>query len=451
MLTNIPVYRGRNILMPGAEFLANPYRFTTTTGRQLGRLYNIPFLFRRIFVISDLDAIAHVLQRNPRNYVKSPAYRQLRLALGNGLVTNEGESWFRQRRLIQPAFHKTRLQTLFADMGRAAEDYCRRLQTKACPDEPIDVAVEMMEATAGIVLRTLFSTDNPADIAEMYRIMTEAQEYIIQRTVRPYLIPWYHLSGRHRRFRRDMRWFDEQLFQLVEQRRRLPERDRPHDLLTLLLESRYEDTGQPMDDQQLRDEAVTLFAAGHETSANGLTWTLYLLSQHPREVQKLRAEVDAVLADRTPSWEDLERLQYTKQVVQEGLRLFPPAYAVGREPIQDDLILGHRIPAGSVVFIAIAAVHRDPAWYERPDAFYPDHFLPEVEKHRPRLAWMPFGAGPRFCIGAQFALMEMQLLLAMLIRRFDFELVPGHPVEPEPLITLKPRFGMRMYVRPRRS
>ena len=241
-----------------------------------------------------------------------------------------------------------------------------------------------------------------------------------------------------------MDWFDRQLYALVDERRAMT--NRPNDLLTMLLEARDADTGEAMSDQQLRDEAITLFAAGHETSSNGLSWILYLLSQHPEVLRSLRNEVDEVLGDRTPTFNDLPGLSYPMQVIKEGMRLYPPAFAIGREPIEDDVILGHRVPAGSVVFIAIAAVHRNPDWYERPTDFYPEHFLPEAEKERPRLAYMPFGAGPRMCIGNHFALMEMQLLLAMMVRRFNFELLPGHPIKPEPLITLKPRYGVKMRV-----
>ena len=440
----LPVFRGKNPLLPGAEFLADPFTFSISKGPSLGSFYRIPFFFRKIFVTTDLTAIAQVLQRNQKNYRKSIAYRNLRLALGNGLVTNEGESWFQQRRLIQPGFHKATLNGLFVAMGEVAENYMENLWHRTAEPAVLDLSVELMKVTADIVLKTLFSTDNPADSAEMYRIMAEAQDYIIDRTTKPYLIPLYHLNGRHRHFRKDMDWFDQQLYTLVKERRATTRR--PNDLLTMLLEARDADTGETMEDRQLRDEAITLFAAGHETSSNALTWTLFLLSQHPRVLQRLQQEVDQVLGDRTPTFDDLPKLKYTLQVLKEAMRLYPPAYAVGREAIADDVILGHRVPARSVLFIAIAAVHRNPKWYQRPGDFYPEHFLPEAEKERPSLAYLPFGAGPRMCIGNHFALMEMQLLLAMMVRRFNFHLLPGHPVKPVPLITLKPKYGLKMTV-----
>ncbi|MEK7256226.1 MAG: cytochrome P450, partial [Bacteroidota bacterium] len=374
----------------------------------LGDFYRIPFFTRSIFVATNLEVIRHVLQANQKNYRKSPAYRQLRLALGNGLVTSEGEFWKRQRRLAQPAFHKAQLEELFRTMVAVAERYCRDLHQKTQAGQPLELTKEMMSVTADIALKTLFSSDNKNDISEMYRVMTDAQNYLVHRTINPHLMPFAYLNGRHRRFRKDMNWFDQTIFRLIEEHRSNP--NPPSDLLTMLLSARDEETGETMSDRQLRDEAITLFAAGHETSANALSWTLFLLAQHPEVLQKLRLEIETVLGDRTPSFEDLRKLTYTNQVIQEGMRLYPPGHAVGREPLEDDEILGQKIKAKSIVFISIAALHRDRRHWEKPHEFYPEHFDPEVEKERPRLAYMPFGAGPRMCIGNNFAMMEMQLL-----------------------------------------
>jgi cytochrome P450 len=313
----------------------------------------------------------------------------------------------------------------------------------------LDISKEMMAVTADIVLKTLFSAENPGDMSEMYRIMIDAQDYIIFRITRPHLIPLGYLNGRHRRFKKDMEWFDSYIRTLIEERRAQP--DPPADLLTMLLQTRDEDTGETMTDQQLRDEAVTLFAAGHETSSNALAWTLYLLAQHPGILRKLRHEVEEVIGDRPPSFEELRSLTYTMQVIQEGMRLYPPAFAIGRQPLEDDVIMGQKIPAGSIVFLSIGALHRDKKFWDKPHDFYPEHFDAEQVKERPRMAYMPFGAGPRMCIGNHFALMEMQLLLTMIVKDFDFELIQDHPVEPEPMITLKPRHGIRMKISSRKK
>ncbi len=447
MKSVIPVFKGKNPLLPGAEFIRNPFEFTIKYGEKMGNFYRVPFIFRKLFVTHNPEVISHVLQKNQKNYVKSIAYRHLRLALGNGLVTSEGDFWRRQRRLAQPAFYKTQLEELFKKMTEVAQRYFDGLPRRTDGSQSLDISKEMMKVTADIVLKTLFSSENPGDISEMYRIMMDAQDYIVFRTTRPHLIPFGYLSGQHRRFKKDMAWFDSHILSLIEERR--AQADPPADLLTMLLQTRDEDTGETMTDQQLRDEAVTLFAAGHETSSNALAWMLFLLAQNPEILKKLRLEIGTVLGDRTPTFEELRKLTYTMQVIQEGMRLYPPAFAIGRQPVEDDEILGQKIPAGSVVFLSIGALHRDPKYWERPHDFYPEHFEPEAEKLRPRMAYMPFGAGPRMCIGNHFALMEMQLLLAMFVRRFDFELEAGHPVEPEPLITLKPKYGILMRVKER--
>jgi cytochrome P450 len=445
MPTNIPVFRGKNRFLPGAEFLRNPFEFTLKQSQKMGDFYMMPFLHRKIFVTTNHEVVAHVLQKNQKNYRKSPAYRQLRLAIGTGLVTSEGEFWRSQRRLVQPAFYKTQLEDLFVGMGIVTGKYLAELKAKTALGKPLDMAKEMMEATARIVLKTLFSTEDTADINEMYRVMMDAQDYLVYRTVKPYMIPFTYINGMHRKFKRDIAWFDRYIYDLIEKRRNDP--NPPNDLLTMLLTSKDEETGQAMSDRALRDEAVTLFAAGHETSATALSWALWLLSQHPGVVQQLRSEIDAQIGDRMPGFEDLRKLTYTMQVIQEVMRLYPPGFAIGRQPMAEDEVLGVKIPTNGIVFISIAAMHRDPRYWERPHDFYPEHFNPEADKMRPKMAYLPFGAGPRMCIGNHFALMEMQLLLAVLVREFDFELVEGHPVEPEPLITLKPKHGILMKVR----
>ncbi len=449
MPTSFPVFKGKNPVLPGAEFISDPYKFSLNEGRDFGDFFRVPFFFRKVFFTTNIEVIKHVLQTNQKNYVKSVAYRNLKMALGNGLVTSEGETWRRNRRLAQPAFYKTQLEELYKAMAGVAERYCHDLSKKIKSNDTLEISEEMMSVTADIVLKALFSAENPAAISEMYRIMVDSQEYIVERTIAPYLTPFSYINGKHRRFKKDMAWFDGHLFNLINQRR---ESGAPsNDFLGMLLDAKYEDTGEPMSDQQLRDEAITLFAAGHETSSNGLSWIFYLLTQNPDVLKKLREELDQELGNKTPSFEDLRKLSYTMQVIQEGMRLYPPAFAIGREPVEDDEINGVHIPKGSVVFVSIAGLHRDPKYWERPDEFYPERFSPENEKNRPRMAYMPFGAGPRMCIGNHFALMEMQLLLAMLVRQFDMELVTGQKIAAQPLITLKPKHGIRMRIFPRNT
>lgn len=445
MTTTIPAFKSKQSLIRGKEFLTNPLDFTLENAQKIGGFYRVPFYFRKMFIITDLEAVAHVLQVNQRNYHKSPAYKELKLALGNGLVTSEGDFWRKQRRLSQPAFHKQQLMELFKTMTKVAEGYFENLDKRLSDDTTLDMSKEMMNITADIVLKTLFSSDNPSNQKEMYDTMETAQNYIMHRITNPHLIPFVYLNGKHFKFKKAMRIFDDNVLKLIEERRKDP--NPPADLLTMLLMARDEDTGEGMSDKQLRDEAITLYSAGHETSANALVWTLYLLAQHPEIVEKLRDEVQNVLGDRSPKFEDLRALQYTKQVVEEGMRLYPPAYAIGRESQEKDAILGYEIPPKSIIFISIYAIQRDPKYWDNPNEFDPSRFNPGKEKDRPKLAYMPFGAGPRMCIGNNFAMMEMQMILALLVKKYNFELDKTQKVEPNPLVTLKPKEGIRMLVK----
>lgn len=444
MVTTIPAYKSKKSFIRGKEFLTDPLNFTVEQSRILGGIFRIPFYYRKMFILTDLEAIQHVLNVNQKNYKKSPAYAQLKQALGNGLITSEGKFWRHQRRLIQPVFYKNQMEGLFKTMGKVAKNYFERLETQIELNEDVDLSKEMMTITADMVLKTLFNSDNPSNQKEMYETMEIAQEYIMNRITSPHLIPFNYINGKHRKFKRTMKLFDNNVLELIKERRNDP--NPPADLLTMLLMAKDEDTGEGMTDQQLRDEAITIYSAGHETSANALAWTLYLLVDKPKIVEKIRAEVNINLGDKLPTFEDLRNLKYTKQVIEEGMRLYPPAYAIGRESIKADKILGYPIPRKSILFISIYAVHRNPEIWKNPEKFAPSRFEPEKVKARPRLSYMPFGAGPRMCIGNHFAMMEMQLILAMWVKKFNFKLDETHPVKPNPLVTLKPKYGIKMKV-----
>lgn len=444
MGNNIPTYKSSESWIRGKEFLTDPLKFTVEQSQKLGGLFRVPFYYRKMFILTDLEAIRHVLVNNQKNYRKSPAYSQLKQALGNGLVTSEGEFWRHQRRLAQPIFYKSQMDGLFKTMGEVATNYFKNLEHRIDENGDIDLTKEMMNITADIVLKTLFSSDNPSNQKEMYETMEIAQNYIMHRVTNPHLIPINYINGKHRRFKKTMKLFDQNVLDLIKERRTDP--NPPHDLLTMLLMAKDEDTGEGMSDKQLRDEAITVYSAGHETSANALAWTIFLLSKKPEIVQKIRDEVDQYLTDEIPTFEDIRNLKYTQQVIEEGMRLYPPAYAVGRENIKEDEIIGYKIPRKSIIFISIYALHRDPKFWENPEEFDPSRFEPEKVKQRPRLAYLPFGAGPRMCIGNHFAMMEMQLILALWVKKFRFSLDENHPIEMNPLITLKPKYGIKMNV-----
>ncbi len=441
----IKTYSENTILTRSREFIKHPGVFILDKSKSYGSSFFLKLPLRHVLCTLDPEVMTHVLVKNQKNYRKSFAYKQLRLALGMGLVTSEGDYWRKQRRMAQPAFYKTQLEELFRGMFEVTENYVADLAKKQ--GTVIDVSAEMMKITADVVLRTLFSADNTLDQKEMYRQMVGAQEYVVHRINYPFTRFMNYLNGRHRQFLKDRKAFDKTIFGIIRSRQDLA--GAPNDLLTMLLSARDADTGEGMTETQLRDEAITIFAAGHETSANALTWTLMLLSKHPAVVQKMRQETDEILQGKTATFRDIPRLQYTKQVIEEGMRLYPPAHAVGREAIAEDEIKGTKIKKDMIVLLSIFSMHRSDLYYENPEKFDPDRFAPERAKARPKNAYLPFGAGPRMCIGNHFAMMEMQLILASLIQKFDFEYVAGQKIEMHPLITLKPKENILLKLMPK--
>lgn len=425
----------------------DPLNFVVENNRKFNNFFRMSLYgLKNIFVSADVEVIKHVLQINQKNYQKAPAYKQLKLALGNGLVTSEGEFWRRQRRMAQPAFYKTQLEELYKKMVEVGLKFCKELE-KESTTISFNISQEMMKVTADIVLKTMFSTERENNKSDMSEGMRFSQEYIMKRARRPLAVPLSYINGEKRKFDKRMAEFDQDMFDIIEERRQLAHK--PIDLLTMLLQATDDESGEGMTNRQLRDELVTIHAAGHETSSNALSWTLYLLAQNQSILQKLRKEIETVVGNRShPNFSDLRALQYTKQTIEEAMRLYPPAYAVGRQNIEKDEILGQTIPKKSIFLLSIYALHRDPKYYPNPEKFDPDRFSPENIKQRPKLAYMPFGAGPRMCIGNHFAMMEMQLILAMLVQRFDFELLDTQSVKPAPLVTLSPKRGIKMRLFP---
>ena len=435
----LKTYKEGNLFSRSREFIKHPGAFVAEKNKTYGESFYLHIPLRRVICTADPNVVKHVLQSNQKNYRKSFAYKQMRLALGMGLVTSEGEFWRKQRRMIQPTFYKTQLEDLFKGMFVETENYVAELESRRGGE--IDISQEMMHLTSNVVLRTLFSSDNDLNPDEVYAQMVGAQEYMVHRINKPLLRPFNYINGRHRQFLKDKASFNAKIYELIDSRK--SEKNPPNDLLTMLISAKDE-AGEGMSNEQLRDEAVTIFAAGHETSANALAWTFYLLSQHPDIVKKMRQELDEVLGGRTPKFTDLRQLQYTKQVIEEGMRLYPPAHAVGREAIEDDVINGEKVKKNTIVLVSIYALHRSGKYYPNPEVFDPDRFAPEKVKARPKNAYLAFGAGPRMCIGNHFAMMEMQLILASLVQKFDFKLSPNQNVEMSALLTLKPKENIRL-------
>lgn len=423
--------RRNGVSIYGSTAFARPF-----SQRHIGRQHFV--------LLNQPDYIEHVLLTNVKNYPKGRLNRRmLGPALGEGLLTAEGDFWRRQRRIAAPAFQHARLAGLAETMAAVAERMGQTWEPGADKGVARDVAHDMMAVTMEIVALALFSHDIGGRIAPL----GEAVGTLIESLGRPHIFDMMGLPEWLPR-RRDpavseaIRYIDEAIAEILAARRAAPDRD--DDLLGMLLSARDAETGEGMSDRQLRDEIVTLFAAGHETTATALAWTWYLLALHPREEARLHAELDSVLQGRRPGFADLESLPYTRMVVEEAMRLYPPAYSISRVAEQDDEIDGHRIPKGSFVNISPWVTHRNPTLWPEPERFDPERFRPERAKQRHRFAYFPFGGGPRVCIGNGFALMEARLILATLAQRYRLRLVPGQDIEPLGRITLRPSNGMRM-------
>ncbi len=409
---------------------------------------------RRGFLITNPGDIRHVLQDNARNYHKSPLYQKLRMYLGNGLLTSEDDFWLRQRRIAQPAFHRQKVAGLASVMADAAREAAGQWQTAAATGAVVDVDEEMMRLTRTVVVRALLGADLGPFTDRIDDAWAIINTYIGESFWSLGLTDWLP-SARRRRFEAARRVLRGALDHVIEQRRRPGRSGHPSDgadradLLSMLLAARDDDTGEGMSDEQLRVEVTTFLLAGQETTSLALTWIWYLLSQHPHAQRRLEDEIDAVLDGRPPEYADLANLPYTRMVIDEAMRLYPPAWGFSRQALADDELGGFHLPRGWMAFVVPYVVHRLPALWDQPEVFDPERFSPERSADRPKCAYIPFGAGPRQCIGNQFALIEAHVTVATIAQRYRFRLVPGHAVEPWPLITLRPRSGMPMVIEPR--
>jgi cytochrome P450 len=400
----------------------------------------------RLVFVNHPDLIHEVLVTKDASFVKGRALDQARDVFGQGLLTSEGDFHKRQRRLIQPAFHRRRIEAYADSMASDAAAAAARWQD----GETFDAAREMMRLTLRIVVRSLFSVDVEDESA---REVGRALDALVAAfTLAPF--PGARFLQRlpipsYRRAREARETLDALVYRMIAERRRGSHSEGGEDLLSLLLAARDEEGGGGMDDRQVRDEVLTLFLAGHETTANALAWSWYLLAAHPEAEARFHAEVDSVLGDRLPGAADLPSLPYTRKVLAESMRLYPPAWAVSRKAVEPVAIGGYPFPAGTGVLAAQWIAHRDPRFFEDPLSFRPERWTEDFEACLPKLAYFPFGGGPRTCIGMGFAWMEGVLLLATLGRRWSMRLVPGHPVEPSARITLRPKHGVRVTLRRR--
>jgi cytochrome P450 len=425
------------------EFRRDRLAFFVRCARDYGDVVALRFGHRRIFLVSRPDLIEQVLVGEARNVIKHFALRLNPLVLGKGLLTSEGDFWLRQRRLIQPAFNRDRLHAYGADMTAAAE----QLSGEWRDGEERELLAEMMRLTLDIAARTLFGTDVRGDAEEVASALQVLQDAFLLRFGSLLPLPTWLPTPTNLRLRRAVARLDAILYGFIAQRRAEGDRGR-HDLLSLLLHARDEEGGR-MTDRQLRDEAMTLFLAGHETTALTLAWSWYLLGTHPEAEARLVDEARSVLGDRPATADDVPKLRYAEAVTLEAMRLYPPAYVIGREVVREFELGGYRVPRGMTILMPQWVVQRDPRYYDEPEKFRPERWLEGLAGRLPRYAYFPFGGGPRLCIGNGFAMTETTICLATLIRRWRCELVPGHPVVPVPTFTLRPQFGIKAVVRRR--
>jgi cytochrome P450 len=417
--------------------------FFTQCARQYGDVVGLRLAAWPAVLLNHPDLVEHVLVKNHQNFVKHRFFwRHVRAIFGQGLLTSEGEFWLRQRRLAAPAFTGSRLNRY----GDTMVQYTERMLQNWERGLVVDAHREAMALTLQIAAKTLFDADAAQDVTEIGASFDLVLEEIVVRFRRPFRIPDAIPLPGNIRYRRGVRRVDQLVARIVREHQEKPS-DRG-DLLSLLMSARSEN-GQPMSERQIRDEVITLLLAGHETTALTLSWTWYLLGLHPAVDAQLAAEVRDVLHGRLPTVEDLPRLRFTEQVVTESMRLYPPAYALGREALADCEIGGYAVPAGTTVYMSPWVMHRDPRWFSDPQAFRPERWNGEVAKQLPRFAYMPFGGGPRICIGNRFAIMEAVLILATVAQRFRLIWQPEHPIQLMPSITLRPKGGVWVRLVPR--
>lgn len=436
--TTLPGPKSGGILPFRSPFVHDRTGFLLRAAREYGDVVAFRVGSRRLVLVTHPDAIRDVLVTKNANFVKSRGLERMRRLLGNGLLTSEDPLHARQRRLVAPAFHRERLLAYGTVMVECARATGERWQDGAT----VDMAREMSRLTLAIVGRTLFAADVADEADDIGAALTELMR-VFDFTLLPGSELFDHLPiPATIRFRRARARLDATIYRLMAQRRQ-DGQDRG-DLLSMLLGARDEEGGAPMDDAQVRDEAITLFLAGHETTANALTWTWYSLSEHPAVQAALQAELDAQLGGRLPTFTDLPKLGYAAMVLAEAMRLYPPAWVIGRRALADCQIGGYGIPANTVILVSPYVTHRDPRWYPNPLRFDPLRWTAQAVARRPKFAYVPFGGGPRVCIGEQFARMEGVLVLAALAQAWRARRVPAHAADVEPLITLRPKGGMPM-------
>jgi cytochrome P450 len=439
-----PGPRSRSLFGHGSEFVRDTVGFLRTCAHEYGDIVTFRTGPQRTFLLNHPNYIEDVLVTHNQRFIKPFALRRMSQFLGRGLLSSDGEAWRRQRRLVQPAFHRERI----AAYGATMVAYARRRMAGWHDGELRDVHEEMMQITYEIVGKTLFDADvgdKAADVRDALAVTLEHYQKVLSSFW--FLLPDAVPTPANLRLRNALKRLDSVIYRVIDERR--TNDSTPHaDLLSMLLQAQDED-GSRLSVRQVRDEVMTLMFAGHDTTALALTWCWYLLAQHAEVEAALHAELASVLAGRAPSVDDVPGLRYTAMVVNEVLRLYPPAWGIAREAVEDCQIAGYRVPRGSIVLMSQAVMHRDSRYFEDPDSFKPERWANGLANQLPRYAYFPFGGGQRLCIGNTFALMEAALLIGTIAQTYRFRLAANRRVEPHAALTLRPRHGMPMLLQRR--
>jgi len=449
----IPVYNGESRWVGAArEYAADPIALLTKLLAQYPDIVHVNLGRRQLVITHNADYLQHILVTHQKNYAHPAAFRRVYTqARGLSLFTSEGEYWRRQRRLFQPAFHRESIAHMDSLFTAETERAIRAWETRAdAQSGPFDLQAEIKALTLNVVGRALFGVYMEGEQAgseghQFRQALDHTITWMTRRITAMVPVPPAIPTPANRKFQRARDFVRRTLLRIITERRQQPA-EAHHDLLQLLVHLRYEDTGQGMTDDQIIREAISFFFAGHETTADTLAWTIYLLSRHPDLQARVRAEVDAVLGGRTPTSSDLPNLPYTLQVIEESMRLFPAAWAISREPLTDDVLGDYTVRAGQIIYLAIYNLHHHPRYWGEPECFNPDRFSPEGRTQWPKHAYLPFGAGPRMCIGKPFGLAEAHTALAHMIQRLAFQAPDGYIARPNAVFNMSIRDGLPVIV-----
>lgn len=398
-------------------------------------------------LVSNPEHVKYVLQDNNRNYDRQTlGHKRIRAVLGNGLVNSDGAFWLRQRRIAQPAFHRQRIAAFASLVVKDTVDMLADWENYAETGQVVDIGEEMLTITLRIVAQALLDTDvNESGANVISEAVIVAMRHINYRITNPLSLPESIPTPGNLRFHKAVAALDKIVYGMILERRKTNIEKK--DFLSMLISACDEETGEKMNDEQLRDEVMTMFLAGHETTAGTLTWVWYLLSKHPVVTRQVRLELEEVLEGRLATFEDLPKLKYTNKVLKEVLRIYPSVWTFLRSAIADDEIGGYHIPAKSIMILSPYITHRDTRFWENPEEFDPERFTPERFSQLPRFAYFPFGGGPHLCIGNDFAIMEALLIIVTVLQKYQLDLLPGPLVEIEPLITIRPRQALAMQIK----